>query len=185
MGINAFTKQPKSLEVRSFLGRAIHKAGATPKYLICDKEIQFNCSGFKDWYCRKNIKPRFGAIGRHGGIAVSERFILTVKVLLACSLLVPFRREQFQTELFLIADLYNQYKPHTTLAGKTPDEMYIHCFPANHKPRLEPSVAWPRGSSCAAPRTLVKGQVGARIELQVAFHKGKKYLPIVQIRHVV
>jgi transposase InsO family protein len=182
MGITAFTKQPNSLEVRSFLGRAIHKAGATPKHLICDKGVQFHCSGFKDWCRRKNIKPRFGAIGRHGSIAVLERLILTVKGLLACLVLVPFRCEQFQKEMLAIVEWYNQHRPRTTLGGKTPNEIYHGLTPANRKPRFEPRAAWPRGSPCAAPRTLLKGQVGARIVLQVDFYKGKRHLPIVKLR---
>ncbi|HEY4760007.1 MAG TPA: hypothetical protein VIH42_05445, partial [Thermoguttaceae bacterium] len=56
--------------------------------------------------------------------------------------------------------------------------------PANRKLRYEPRAAWPRASPCAVPRTLVKGQPGARLELQVTFHKGRKHLPIVSLRRV-
>jgi transposase len=36
-GFAVFSKKPSSLEVRSFLGRAIARVGITPKYLISDK----------------------------------------------------------------------------------------------------------------------------------------------------
>ncbi len=140
--------------------------------------------GFKQWCRRKGVKPHFGAIGKHGSIAVVERLILTVKCLLAFLLLVPFRREQFQNELFAIAEWYNQHRPHATLGGKTPNEVYYSLFPANRKPRFEPRAAWPRALPCAAPRTLVKGQSGARLELLMTFHKGRKHLPIITLRRV-
>jgi transposase InsO family protein len=69
------------MTVSLFLGRVIHATSAKPKHLVIDKGPQFWCQGFKDW-CRhrKGIRPRFGAVGQHGSIAVVERFIQTVKV---------------------------------------------------------------------------------------------------------
>ena len=80
MGFAVFGKQPTSVAVRVFLGRAIANGGTAPKYLVCDRGSQFDCQGFRDWCRRKGIKPpRYGAIGQHGRIAVVERFILTLK----------------------------------------------------------------------------------------------------------
>ena len=99
MGFAVFDKQPTSVQVRSFLGRAIHDAGTAPKHLICDGGGQFDCDGFKDWAKRKDINLRFGAIGQHGSLAVIERLIKTLKYhgffLLAC---VPLVREAFHRE---------------------------------------------------------------------------------------
>jgi transposase InsO family protein len=65
MGIAAFPRQPTSVAVRTFLGRAIAKAGTAPKYLVCDRGSQFDCQGFRGWCERSGIKPpRYGAIGR-------------------------------------------------------------------------------------------------------------------------
>ena len=80
MGFAVFKKDPDSQHIRSFLGRAMHQAQARPKYLICDQGKQFWCEGFKNWCRRKGIRPRYGAVGQHGSIAVVERFIQTVKV---------------------------------------------------------------------------------------------------------
>jgi transposase InsO family protein len=41
MSFAVFRKQPTSIDVRAFLGRAIAKAKAKPKYIICDKGGQF------------------------------------------------------------------------------------------------------------------------------------------------
>ena len=97
MGCVVFDKQPSSQSVRAFLGRTIAKTKQTPRYIICDRGGQFDCEDFRKWCRRKGIKPpRYGAVGRHGSIAVVERFILTLKTLLACLLLVPYQREKFQ-----------------------------------------------------------------------------------------
>jgi putative transposase len=121
MGFAVFQKNPDSRDVRSFLGRAMHRAQARPKFLICDKGMQFWCLGFMVWCRRKAIRPRFGAVGQHGSIAVVERFIQTVKVECTRRLLVLFRAKTFRQELLRFAAWYNQHRPHTTLGGRTPD----------------------------------------------------------------
>ena len=183
MGTVAFRGQPSSEAVRAFLGRTIRRAGATPKYIVCDRGCQFDCAGFRAW-CRREsiIRPRFGAIGWHGSIAVVERFILTMKCLLSCLPLVPYRREGFQHELAAIADWYNTCRPHTWLGGKTPDEVYYDRYPANRSPRFEPRSQWPRGSPCARPWALIKGKTGVRVELEVTYHAGRKHLPVITLR---
>lgn len=208
MGCTAFTNQPTSEAVRSFLGRIIAKAksdsprraptegwsaegqGARaperprlPKHIVCDRGKQFDCKGFRDWCRRKGIKrPRYGAIGKHGSIAVVERFILTLKCLLFCLPLVPYRRQSIQRELAAITDWYNSTRAHTWLGGKTPDEVYFGRYPANRKPRFEPRSRWPRGSTCAKPWALVRGSPGAKLTMDVSFHAGRKHLPIVKLK---
>ena len=43
---------------------------AKPKYLVSDCGMQFGCKVFRTWCKPHNIKPRYGAIGKHGSIAV-------------------------------------------------------------------------------------------------------------------
>ena len=138
----------------------MHQAQAKPKYLICDKGKQFWCKGFKDWCRRKGIRPWFGAVGQHGSIAVVERFIQTVKIECTRRLLVSLRSKTFRQELSWFTVWYNQHRPHTTLGGRTPDEVYFHQRPANRSPRFEPRALWPRPAPCALPQVLVKGQPG-------------------------
>ncbi len=47
MGFAVFKKQPTSIDIRQFIGRCISNAGSTPKYLVCDKGVQFWNEGFK------------------------------------------------------------------------------------------------------------------------------------------
>ena len=182
MGFAVFEKDPDSRKVGSFLGRAMHQAQAKPKYLICDKGKQFWRRGFKEWCRRKGIRPRFGAVGQHGSIAVVERFIQTVKVECTRRHLVSFRAKTFRRELLWFATWYNQHRPHTTLGGRTPDEIYFQKPPANQSPRFEPRALWPRSASCALPQVLVKGQPGVRIELEVSNQHSGKHLPVAAVR---
>jgi transposase InsO family protein len=83
--------------LRAFFGRAIARAKGNsprlsgegpgvrarekprlPKYIVCDRGSQFWNDGFKRWCKRKGVKPRFGAVGKHGSISVVERVILTI-----------------------------------------------------------------------------------------------------------
>ena len=38
---------------------------------------------------------------------------------------------------------YNEHRAHTTLDGRTPNEIYFHRFPANRKPRFDASALLP------------------------------------------
>jgi hypothetical protein len=155
----------------------------TPKYLISDQGKQFWCRGFKDWCQRKGIRPRFGALGHHGSIAVVERYIQTVKV--ECTRRLPvvsLRAKIFRQELSWFRHWYNQHRPHTTLGGRTPDEIYFHQRPANRSPRFEPRALWPRPARCALPQVLVKGQPGVRLELAVSYQHARRHLPLAALR---
>jgi transposase InsO family protein len=182
MGFRVFGKQPTADEVRAFLARTIRKAGAKPKYIICDKGVQFWCNAFKCWCKRRGIRPRFGAIGKHGSIAVIERFIRSLKE--EGLSLVSTHRGTFQQDVASYTEWYNEYRPHARLAGATPNEVYFRQRPANRAPRLEPRPRWPRGSPCAKPQVLIKGQPGVRLELAVAFQSGRKHLPVVTLTRV-
>jgi putative transposase len=182
VGVAVFYKLPTSEQVRAFLGRAIAAAGRAPKYIICDKGSQFWCAVFKGWCKKRGIRPRFGAVGQHGSIAVVERFIRTLKYEGLSGLVMPLRYETMRAELLRFINWFNAHRPHTTLGGKTPDEVYFRRFPANRKPRIEPRKGWPRGSPCAAPQTLVAGQPGDRFVLDVTFVDGRAALAVVKLR---
>ena len=157
-------------------------ARATPKYLICDKGKQFWCDAFKRCCHRKGIKPRFGAVGQHGSIAVIERFILSLKNECTRVIRVPLHGESFCRELMLFADWYNQVRSHSGLDGNTPREVYHALSPAREHPRFEPRPRWPRTAPCAFPHAPVAGQCGARLRLDVRYHWGRKHLPVVALR---
>ena len=182
MGVTTFKNSPTSVSVQHFLEHVIDNAGATSKYLICDKGQQFWCDAFKHWCDRHNIKPRFGAVGQHGSIALIERFILSFKNECTRVIFVSPHRNAFRQELTLFSQWYNQGRSHSALDGKTPHEVYHDLLPACERPRFEPRARWPRSAPCASPHTPVADHCGARVRLDVRYHSGRKHLPIVALR---
>jgi putative transposase len=182
VGFAAFGNNPTSLSIQSFLESAIVNAGAAPKYIICDKGQQFWCGAFKDWCGRQGITPRFGAVGQHGSIALVERFILSLKNECTRIILVPLRTDAFHLELTYFTHWYNHSRPHSSLNGKTPHEVYHDVLPASERPRYEPRVRWPRSAPCASPPAPVAGKCGAPIRLEVRYHKEQKHLPIIDFK---
>ena len=182
MGFAVFLKQPTSLQVRTFLGRAFGLTGEVPKYVITDKGRQFWCDGFKMWCKRRGIEPRYGAVGKYGSIAVIERFIRSLKDECTRRILVPLRLDAMRKEIGLYVDWHNRFRPGQGLGGRTPDEVYYDRPPANEKPRYEPRRKWPRDALCAAPWAPVKGRRGVRLEVKVTFLEGRKHLPIVGLK---
>ena len=183
VGIAVFKNRPDRRAICSRLGHIISRAGATPKYIVCDRDSIFDCDAFREWVKRKGIKPpRYGAVGKHGSIAVVERAIRTLKSECTRKIHVSKRRKDFRSELVLFVAWFNEHRPHTWLDGRTPNEVYFGRRPENRKPRIEPRRRWQRGSPCAAPRTFVAGQPGDRFELQLDFHAGRRHLPVVSIK---
>ena len=135
-----FKHQPSSMEIRAFLGRAIHAAGQTPRHIIMDRGSQFDCDAFRTWCRRSKIKPRYGAVGKHGSIAIIERFIRSLKYEYTNQILVPLRMAETQQELACYINWYNDVQPHQTLGGRTPLDVYHNraspAKPAAHNSKL-------------------------------------------------
>lgn len=182
VGFAVFSTQPTSEQVRRLLGRLMGAAGVVPRYLVTDSGIQFTCTTFKSWCRRRDIQHRRGAVGKRGSIAVVERFIRTLKD--GCTrvlAVVPLGRRRFQREVRFFLAWYNADRPHMTLNGATPDEVYFGRKQAGRQPRFEPRPAWPRAASCAAPQVLVKGQPGVKLEIGVSFLAHRRHLPRVKL----
>ena len=181
MRIAAFANHPTQQQFCAFLGRTIRRNGK-PKYIVCDRDSILDCHAFRRWVKRKGIEPpRYGAVGKHGSIAVVERFILTLKQILHQLPLIPLRRDSFRHEVTAIAAWYNEHRPHMTLGGKTPNEVYDGRYPANRKPRIEPRSHGPRGAPCARPWALVGGKPGGRFQMTVTFQSKHRHLPFVML----
>ena len=89
-----------------------------------------------------------------------------------------------RTEVARYVDWYNQHRPHQSLRGRTPDEVYFDRAPANQMPRLEPRARYPVASPCAAPEVPVSGLPGCAIRLVVSHLEGAPHLPIVTLHRV-
>jgi putative transposase len=177
-----FETMPSSREVGTFLSRAARAAGIAPKHLISDHGTQFTDDGFRQWCARRGIRQCFGAVGKYGSIAVVERFIRTLKFECTRRLLIPYQHTALRRKLALYVGWHNGHRPHDTLDGATPDEVYHGMRPANRKPRIEPRRSWPRGSPCAGPQGAVRGHPGTPLELNVKYLASRKHLPIVELK---
>lgn len=180
VGFAVFSGPPTASEVQRSLDRAIHSAGRKPKHIIADKGKQFWCRSFKRWCRRKSIRPRFGAVGEHGSIAIVERFIRSIKNECTFRILVPLRHDAMRRELAYYVVWYNQHRPSQALDGRTPREGYASLPSANMKSRFEPRKSWP--SDDPSPQTTIRGERGTKLSLVVGYVEGRRHLPVVELR---
>jgi len=173
VGFAVLPGRPTSRDVQAFLDRAIRAAGAKPRHLITDKGRQFIPPSFGRWCHRRSIRRRFGAVRKHGSIAIVERLIRSMKNECTRRVAVPFRLDAIRRELALYANWFNEHRPHQGLGGRTPREVYDDTAPANARRRFEPRRRWPH----AKPRDRCDD-----LALLVSRFEGRKHLPIVQLR---
>jgi transposase InsO family protein len=182
VGFAVFMQRPSSRDVCAFLNRAIKSAGARPKHIITDKGSQFDCPNYKGWCRWRRIRLRFGAVGKHGSIAIVERFIRSMKAECTRQSLVPLSLPAMRSEIGRYIGWYNEHRPHNALGGRTPLEVYRVLPPANEAARFEPRRHWPRKSRCASPAALIRGKRGARLKLVVDHIDGRQHLPVVELK---
>ena len=143
---------------------------------------QFFCEGFKSWCERRGIRPRFGAVGKHGSVAIVERFILSMKSECTRVIPVPLELEQLRGELSFYVGWFNDQRPHTTLGVRTPYEVYHGLLAACEQPRLELRPRWPRDSRCASPQAPGAGDQGKAFRFKVTFIGSRRHLPVISLR---
>jgi len=183
MGFAVYRSQPPSAAVRNFLQRLFRDAGETPRHLVSDRGKQFIAREFRRWCRRGGIQHCFGALGKHGSLAVIERCIRTVKSECTRRLtLVSYRLARFEQEVALYFSWHNGHRPHSWLRSATPDEIYHRRRQEIRAPRFEPRCRWPRASPCASPRTLIRGQPGVRLDLQVRYLASRRHLPVITLK---
>ena len=164
MDFAVFSKEPKSVDIRTFLGRLVKRHGA-PKYLISDKGRQFDCVGYKAWCLRKGIEPRYASTGSLRATAVIERYFLSLKDEWLRRIVVPLGQEAMRREVASYVSWFGTQRPHQGLAGRTPNEVYDGL------------------AACeVASKAQQKPQTIPRCTLVVRFHEGRRQLPIVKLR---
>ena len=127
IGFAVFKKQPSADQVVVFMTKAVHAVGRPPGHLISDQGSQFVSTEFRAWCSAKprNIKQRFGAIGQYGSIAMIERLMRSIKDECTRRILVPLREDDIRKEITLYTDWYNQHRPHQSLGGRIPMDIYF------------------------------------------------------------
>jgi transposase InsO family protein len=175
----AFGKQPSAAELCALLESAVAAARRVAPHIVSDQGTQF-----RDEYrarCAKiGTTPRFGKIGEHGSIAVIERFWRSMKTECFRRIVVPMNLTDFERELEAYVIWYNELRPHSGLFGKAPVEVRDGLVPASERPALEPRVRY-RLAPRAGPGRL-RRRLRGRLVLSVTHFRGRKHLPVVELR---
>jgi transposase InsO family protein len=91
-----------------------------PRHLISDQEKVFLSDAFQELLIPWDVKQRFGAVGKHGSIAVTERVILTLKYEWLRRVPVIRGLDHLSQLLQDFEIYYNEYRGHATLGGAVP-----------------------------------------------------------------
>jgi len=122
---------------------AAFTAFGTPKHLISDKGSVFKSAAFEDLLRTWQVKHRFGAVGKHGSIAVTERVIRTLKYewLFRAPVITSFAHlERLCLEF---TEWYNGWRPHQSLGGAVPNDLFRRDLPeeVSRKAKVVPTEA--------------------------------------------
>jgi transposase InsO family protein len=128
----------------------------------------------------RGIKPRFGAVGQHGSIAIVERFILSLKQECTRKIIVPLRLDAFQLELTNYFCWYNEVRPHQSLGGRTPNEVYLSIPSARDGPKFETRSKLRKLKGHRKNGHKVTG--ANELRLVVDYLEGRRHLPIVSLK---
>ena len=174
-GFALFANMPTSADVCAFPDQVSKRTGIRPRHIITDKGRQFCCETFKSWCRKRGVRPRFGAVGTHGSIAVIERFIRSMKTECTRRILVPLGLDAMRYELGLYATWYNEHRPQQSLDGMTPAEVHGGSAPPAQVVRFEPPPRWPlpAGGRC---------QRAPRVHLMLKCVEGRRHLPVVELK---
>lgn len=141
-----FPSQPTSQQIADLLLAAARRHGG-PRHFVSDHGEQFTGEPFRNALAKLGTEPRLGAIGQSGSIAIVERLWRTLKEILDI-------KERPELVLDLLARRvqravlwYNHLRPHISLRGATPIEIYRElrpaCLHARPAPRGRPGEPSP------------------------------------------
>jgi transposase InsO family protein len=176
-----YKKEPSGRQICTLLDRARQAAGRAPRYIVTDQGTQFQ-GAYRRWCARHGVRPRFGAVGKKGSIAVIERFFRSLKGECFRKILVPFSLRAMTEELSAYVLWYNEHRPHEALQGRTPAERLAGASSADATPRLEPRPRYPLADTAEAARASPPVRRTGELEPVVSYLESKKHLPIVALR---
>jgi transposase InsO family protein len=172
-----FRKQPSAAAICALLDRAILDAGRAPRHLVTDRGAQFQ-GEYLAWCERRRVRPRFGAVGRKGSIAVVERFIRSLKD--ECLRRTPVSLEiaAVRRELDAYVGWYNACRPHSALGvGVAPSDRLA-------RPRALPAAfeTRPRYPLRRRGKRRRRRRLRGTLRLLIEHHRGRLHLPVVTLR---
>lgn len=156
------------------LERIVKEGRGPPNHIVSDRGVQFR-GAYLAWCKKRRVRPRFGAVGQHGSIAVIERFMRTLKSEGIRRIVVPLAIAAMKGEIRTFVGWYEDHRPHAALRGATPSEIRDRRKPACKRPRFEPRSRMPQGRT-------IRGKRGAVLELHVEKLEARQHLPIVRLK---
>jgi len=184
MGFAIFKTQPTAEDICLAMGHICAENSVKPKYFVSDQGVQFTAHSFKAWCLDNGVKNRYGAVGKYGSIAVTERVIKSLKYEYLNRIVVPISQGDMESEVNAWIAWHNEHRPHDRHLGRTPNEIYFKRRAANTLPRIEPRKYAKHSTPCASPRTCIRGRAGVHIKLVLDFLDGNRLLPVVKIAKV-
>lgn len=119
---------PNAAWVCSALDAAFERYGP-PRHIISDQHPILHSAAFKELMGPWKVRQRFGAVGKHGSIAVTERVIRTLKYEWLFRVPLIKGLEHLQRLCSDFAIWHNAWRPHSTLGGAQPDDVYGRDLP--------------------------------------------------------
>jgi transposase InsO family protein len=99
------------------LFRAAVQQHGRPRYFVSDQGSQFKAGIFRAALHDLGIQQRYGALYKHGSIALIERFFKTLKGDLGLPRWKPWSLGELEQRLQLAFLRYSYHRPHTALGG--------------------------------------------------------------------
>ena len=119
-----FSKEPSAGDMARFASKTAKRHGR-PAHFVSNRGRCFTGHIFRRALERLGVKPRFGAIGKKGSIALIERLWRTLKDALGLRLLRPLVAEDLMEKVELGLLHYAYFRPHQGLGGSTPAEVHF------------------------------------------------------------
>jgi transposase InsO family protein len=131
--------EPSAPVAVALLDQAIRNHGR-PRHLVVDQGSQFTAEDFRTFVKAQKIRIRYGAVGQTHSLGLIDRFFRTLKDSLSLRSLRPWNLGGFRRRLTVALIHYAYVRPHASLGGFTPIEVYYGI--RGHLPRPN---APPRG----------------------------------------
>ena len=188
IGLFAFKKNPSAADIALALDHAVARAGGPPKHIVSDKGSQFwsvetegATAEYRDWCDRHGVRPRFGAVGKTGSIAVVERFWRSLKSELTRRVTIPFCADRMHVLLESYRVWFNRCRPHQGVGGATPLEMFGGKTPARDEARVEIRECYPLQDARARARGSPEATRATLRGVRVSYLDGHHELPMVEL----
>jgi len=137
-------RRPSASDAVALLNEAIGTHGR-PRHLVVDQGSQFTATDYKQHVDTQKIRIRYGAVGETHSLGLIDRFFRTLKDSLSLRSLRPWHFRDFRRRLTLALVHYAYVRPHASLGGFTPIEVYYgirgHLPRPVSPPRQRPGVS--------------------------------------------